>query len=67
MVLGAKKILVYKRVHEFFETTRNCSSSPLYEISQKNRRMRRVVGAEGKSTAAYIDVREETFYPMATH
>ncbi len=27
----------------------------------------RVVGAEGKSTAAYIEVREETFYPMATH
>ncbi len=29
--------------------------------------MRRVAGAEGKSTAAYIEVREDTFYPMATH
>ena len=25
--------------------------------------MRRVVGAEGKSTAAYIEVREDTFLP----
>ena len=32
VVLGARKILVYKEVHGFFETTLNCSSSPLYKF-----------------------------------
>ncbi len=32
VILGARKILMYKRVHEFFETTTNRSSFPLYEL-----------------------------------
>lgn len=32
VTLKAKKILVYKEVHEFFETAQSCFSYPLYEL-----------------------------------
>ena len=34
VTLKAKKILVYKEVHEFFETAQSCFSYPLYELLQ---------------------------------
>ncbi len=30
VILGARKILMYIEVHEFFEPTHNCSRFPLY-------------------------------------
>ena len=34
VILGARKILMYIEVHEFFETAQSCFSYPLYELLQ---------------------------------
>ena len=52
-------------LYKFF--TKNSENEKNNKKQEKIWRMRRVVGAEGKSTAAYIEVREDTFFPFSTH
>ena len=55
---------MYKRVHEFFETTTNRSSFPLYEFLQKGCYVRKIIRFQENYDRVYILVHDRVIYPQ---